>query len=183
VTTTSDDGPSTPDVSYPVAYFITWTCYGTWLHGDERGSVDRLQRAYGSPSVKPSRNRLLAARERLKGNPFALTAFARRSVDTAIRETAVRRGWTVVALNVRTNHVHAVVSGQTRPEAILQAFKAWSTRRLAQAGLVPDGQKVWTRHGSTRYLWTERGVQMACAYVSEGQGPSLIPNHPANSDD
>jgi hypothetical protein len=22
-------------------YLITFCCYGTWLHGDERGSVDR----------------------------------------------------------------------------------------------------------------------------------------------
>ena len=21
----------------PLAYFLTWTCYGTWLHGDEPG--------------------------------------------------------------------------------------------------------------------------------------------------
>jgi hypothetical protein len=23
--------------SDPLAYFITWTCYGTWLPGDDRG--------------------------------------------------------------------------------------------------------------------------------------------------
>ena len=28
-------------MSDPLAYFITFTCYGNWLHGDERGSVDR----------------------------------------------------------------------------------------------------------------------------------------------
>jgi len=26
----------------PLAYLITFRSYGTWLHGDERGSVDRF---------------------------------------------------------------------------------------------------------------------------------------------
>lgn len=26
----------------PVAYFISFRTYGTWLHGDKRGSMDRI---------------------------------------------------------------------------------------------------------------------------------------------
>jgi hypothetical protein len=26
-----------PDQADPIAYFLTWTTYGTWLPGDERG--------------------------------------------------------------------------------------------------------------------------------------------------
>jgi hypothetical protein len=33
----------------PLAYFITFRSYGSWLHGDERGSVDRSHNQYGSP--------------------------------------------------------------------------------------------------------------------------------------
>ncbi|MCA9109357.1 MAG: hypothetical protein KDA52_05390 [Planctomycetaceae bacterium] len=33
-------------MSEPLAFFLTWTTYGTWLPGDERGWVDdRLRRA------------------------------------------------------------------------------------------------------------------------------------------
>src|SRR5438093_13756827 len=28
------------DTDLPLGYLITFRCYGTWLHGDERGSID-----------------------------------------------------------------------------------------------------------------------------------------------
>jgi hypothetical protein len=41
----------------PLAYFITFTCHGTWLHGDERGSVDRGHNAPGTPFLPPDEPR------------------------------------------------------------------------------------------------------------------------------
>lgn len=32
----------------PLAYFISITCYGTWLHGDQRGSIDRRHNLHGT---------------------------------------------------------------------------------------------------------------------------------------
>ncbi len=29
------------DTDIPLAYLITFRCYGTWLHEDERGATDR----------------------------------------------------------------------------------------------------------------------------------------------
>ena len=77
-------------------------------------------------------------------------------------------------MNVRTNHVHAVLSGDEAPESMLTALKAWATRRLAEAALIERGTKVWTRGGSTPYLWTPDDVAAAAWYVSEGQGPNLV---------
>jgi hypothetical protein len=37
--------------SDPSAYLLTWTCHGTWLHGDERGSVDEQHNRYGRPML------------------------------------------------------------------------------------------------------------------------------------
>ncbi|MGH9840991.1 MAG: hypothetical protein ACREEM_19730 [Blastocatellia bacterium] len=37
------------DSRIPLAYLITFRCYGTWLHGDERGSVDRDHNIYRTP--------------------------------------------------------------------------------------------------------------------------------------
>jgi len=42
------------DTDIPLAYLITFRCYGTWLHGDERGSVDRFHNQYQSPSAAPN---------------------------------------------------------------------------------------------------------------------------------
>ena len=34
------------DTDTPLAYFISFRTYGTWLHGDERGSIDRFHNRY-----------------------------------------------------------------------------------------------------------------------------------------
>ena len=39
--------------SYPLAYLLTFTCYGTRLHGDTRGTVDRNNNRYGMPFLSP----------------------------------------------------------------------------------------------------------------------------------
>ena len=38
----------------PLAYFITFTAYGTWLPGDERGFVHRTANAWSAPPLSPS---------------------------------------------------------------------------------------------------------------------------------
>jgi hypothetical protein len=44
----SDDPPFVSSDG-PLAYLITFPTYGTWLHGDERGSVDRDHNLPGTP--------------------------------------------------------------------------------------------------------------------------------------
>jgi hypothetical protein len=38
-----------------LAYLITFRSYGTWLHGDNRGSVDRFHNRFGEPYL-PTNN-------------------------------------------------------------------------------------------------------------------------------
>jgi len=75
------------------------------------------------------------------------------------------------ALAVRTNHVHVVVccGEHTSPEAAMEQFKAWSTRRLREAKVTETDQAVWTSHGSTRWINHQPGLDAAIAYVSTGQ--------------
>jgi len=39
------------DTDTPLAYFLSFRSYGTWLHGDKRGSVDRFHNKYGTPRL------------------------------------------------------------------------------------------------------------------------------------
>jgi REP element-mobilizing transposase RayT len=154
---------------YPLAYLVTFRCYGTWLHGDARGSVDRDHNSHGAPLAPPD-ERLLARRaSMLKGEAVILDAVQRAVVEQTLREVSAHHGWVLYAINVRTNHVHAVVSAPCAPERILNAWKSWSTRRLREAGLVSQSQPLWSRHGSTRYLWTKESLTNACVYVEQGQ--------------
>ncbi len=93
----------------------------------------------------------------------------RAAVDRGIRGVCTRRSWQIHALNVRTNHVHVVLSAPERPEVVLGALKASGTRSLRKEGLVGPGVRVWTDHGSTRYLWQEQHVESACIYTMEFQ--------------
>src|SRR6059058_6029906 len=96
------------DTDLPLAYLITFRCYGTWLHGDERGSIDRLHNRYKSPYISPNERRRQYNVGKLKGEPVILDAARREAVEAAVRETCDSRNWLLRALNVRTNHVHVV---------------------------------------------------------------------------
>lgn len=69
--------------------------------------------------------------------------------------------------------MHIVIAANNKPELIMNAFKSYATRRLCEQGLTCADEKVWSRHGSTRYLWTEEHVEMAANYVVNGQGGEL----------
>jgi REP element-mobilizing transposase RayT len=91
----------------------------------------------------------------------------------AIREVAATRDWDLKALNVRTNHVHAVVDASATPEGVMNDFKVWATQRLRSERISEPNRTVWSRHGSTIWLWTQRDLEAACAYVLDGQGEDL----------
>ena len=161
------------DNEFPLAYLISFRTYGTWLHGDERGSVNRKQNNYGTPHIAPNPRLQKAERKLLKHPPVTLDGYQRPVVEKAIREVCEHRGYKLLAINVRTNHVHTVVSAQIKPEPILQAFQAYATRKPREAGLLARDVKPWSRHGSTPYLWKEKHVERAIDYVLNGQGDKL----------
>ncbi|MFH1108023.1 MAG: hypothetical protein V1790_02330 [Planctomycetota bacterium] len=160
-------------MSDPLAYLLTWTCYGTWLHGDDRGSVDDEHRTPGAPFLPPDAIRNRAEIKQLRHPPVELKGPARQIVADTIRAHRERRNWDLLALNVRTNHVHAVLACGLHADGALRELKAWTTRRLREAGYVPREAPVWTHHGSTRYLWKQRSVNAAVEYVAEHQGHDL----------
>jgi REP element-mobilizing transposase RayT len=162
------------DREFPLAYLITFRTYGTWLHGDERLSVDlRGQNAYGSPYVERNKQLSDLMKENMPGPPFILEASHRKYVDEAIREVCLYKNFALKAINLRTNHVHSVVSAGSKPEPIATAFKSYATRRLRKEGLVGPDVKVWSRGESTRYLWKQEFVERAIDHVINGQGDEL----------
>jgi REP element-mobilizing transposase RayT len=162
------------DTDIPLAYFISFRTYGTWLHGDKRGSIDRFHNRYRSPYIPPNKNWRDHNQQQLKGKPLILRARHRKSVEAAIRETCDVRNWQLQATNVRTNHVHTVVSaGLKKPGIVLNAFKANATRQLRQEGLWPHSFSPWADKGSKRRLWNERSVAKAIDYVLNDQGDDL----------
>ena len=155
----------------PLAYFLTWTCYGTWLHGDERGSVDREHRGPGLAFASTVKSRVAHHEAKLKSPALTLTPEARVIVESAIRDHCDYRDWNLFAINARTNHVHVVVAcgDNITPEKVMTQFKAWATRRLHEKGLYKQSSKVWTQHGSTRRINDHPNLEKAVHYVTHCQ--------------
>jgi len=162
------------DRDIPLAFLITFRCYGTWLHGDARGSINRFRNIYETSYLPKEKRWLATNRHRLKGEPVTLNAEQRKCVEKAIRETCEIRGWGFKAINVRTNHIHTVVStGLPAPRIPLNAFKANATRMMRANRLWQNDRSPWSDKGSTRYLWNEQSVALAIDYVINGQGSEL----------
>lgn len=162
------------DTDTPLAYLITVRTYGTWLHGDERGSVDRFMNKFGAPRIPRRDARHEYNRSIMKGEPVILDASRRQAVEDAIKEVCVHREWEMFAVNVRTNHFHVVsVTPGLKPSRALNAFKAYATRKMRERGLWLSDRTPWADKGSERWLWTEVSVANACHYVRYGQGCDL----------
>lgn len=163
------------DNEFPLGYLITVRTYGTWLHGDVRGSVDRHgKNIYGAPRIGKNENLRDLMDEEMKGEPFMLSREQISVVDIEIRKVCARRDYLLRALNVRTNHFHAVVSAQKKPELIANAFKSNATRALRDKELVSPDANIWSRGRSRRYLWKPNQLAGAINYTLNRQGPDLL---------
>ena len=162
------------DTDTPLAYLITVRTYGTWLHGDERGSVDRFMNKYGSPQIPRRDFRHNYNRSVMKGDAVILNAQQRNAVEEAIREVCMHSRWQLLAVNVRTNHFHAVaLTPDLKPDKVLNAFKAYATRKMRANDCWTSDRTPWVDKGSGRWLWNETSVARACDYVINGQGCDL----------
>jgi REP element-mobilizing transposase RayT len=151
-------------------YFITFVFYGTHLHGDESGIVDRKHDVFGSPFAEASPQRRDVKREQMAQPPYHMDQARRATVLGALREVCQHRRWNLLAAHVRTNHVHVVVETDIRPEMIMNTLKSYASRSLNLQGSDGPDRKRWARHGSTRWLWKDDDVQEAIRYAISGQG-------------
>ena len=143
------------------------------MHGDDTGSVDPRHNLPGTPLVQPDTMRAGVERQKMDQPPFLLDAQSRAAVLDALHEVCTNRGWNLFAAHVRTNHVHAVVEAGVLPEKVMNAFKAYSSRRLNRASRCEIARKRWSRHGSTRWLWNDRDVRAGLRYVVDEQGEPM----------
>jgi REP element-mobilizing transposase RayT len=148
----------------PLAYFLTWSSYGTWLPGDDRGWNRKDE-----PDPQPPNSFIVEmAESRMKETEFRLSTSDRDIVEATIRKHCEIRNWPLHAVNPRTNHVHVVVTARGyRPETVRDQFKAWCTRKLKAVHATRT--QFWTEGGSRRWINTEDDLAAAVAYVLEAQ--------------
>ena len=148
----------------PIAYFITWTTYGTWLPGDDRGWWRKGDGERHDP------NELVQAvsKSEMKEPGFFMTTGDRLIVESTISRHCEIRSWTLHAKNARSNHVHVVVTAsEYAPETVRDQLKAWSTRKLQPRH--PSRERFWTEGASGRWINHESDLEAAIIYTNDAQ--------------
>ncbi len=157
-------------------WLITWTTYGTWLPGDQRGFVsfvrdnDGAQIIHNEPKTaydhdNPALKNTMQSR--MKGKAIWLSQDQAVVVMNQIQETTQFREWQLSAVAVMSNHVHLVVGvpGDPEPESILHSYKSYASRALNKEWKKPINGSWWTKSGSTRKLPDNIAVKNAVEYV------------------
>ena len=155
-------------------YLLTWTTYGTWLRGDERGFVGPLlenggyvvHNRRGTPYSAGSPALVARPRRLMECGEVVLNGESARVVASACEEVCTANAIDLRTGAVMRSHVHLVVrSGGLEGARLLQLFKGVASRRLGQARGEQSPKSWWTRHGSRRLLTNEASVEGAVRYV------------------
>src|SRR5262249_30042120 len=141
--------PSEPPMPDPLAFFLTWTTYGTWLPGDDRGWVER-----GKGHQLPDSMLKHEAEARMIEDACVLDDEQRRIVEMTIVKHCAIRSWELHAVNCRTNHVHVVVSANQAPKDVREQLMAWCTRKLKEFERARSADPAAAVREN---WWTERG--------------------------
>lgn len=156
----------------PIAYFITWANYGTWLPGDQRGWILR-----GRGVKPPDPVREMEAQAILTADACILDEKQRRCVEKTISKHCKIRKWTLHAVNCRTSHVHVVVSAKAEPNIVREQFKAWATRnlkeldrsRLEKGEVTEIRDNWWAERGWNDFIDDDESLTAAIEYVRDCQ--------------
>jgi len=158
------------DGDAPLAYFITWTVYGTFLQGDPRG-WNRRRQGYQPPLPRLVQWR----RERLKFALLLLNGDHQAAVAAEIRRMADFRGWQLWAARVQANHVHvAVAANGFVGSKVRDQLKANCTRVLRASWPQFADRPVWTTGGDWHCLNSEDELERVVLYIDEAQDRKML---------
>jgi len=166
-------------------WLLTWTTYGTWLPGDQRGFVGDTRDEAGAkqlhnvPGTPVDSNMPLLkahARRIMRGPPIYLARDPAQALLDQFGETARYRGWLLLAVGIMANHIHLVVGvpGDPDPSDLLGDFKSYGSRALSRRWGKPISNTWWTESGSKRKLRDEQAVRSAIQYVRHQEYPLVI---------
>ena len=142
-----------------LGYMLTWTTYGTWLQGDKRGFVKNGKILEASTELEQDNKR------RQSSDKVSLTREQREIVKNSILREAEKIRENVLAISVRSNHVHAVIEGGGKPvNTVMNRFKTAAYCAMRELGFKG---KVWTSGRDNRFCFNEGELKARVNYVSK----------------
>jgi REP element-mobilizing transposase RayT len=166
-------------------WLLTWTTYGTWLPGDDRGFVSNVDDGHGqakrwnqvgSETSAKQRGLQLHARSNMSGDVIYLNSEFAQPLLEQFQETAKHRGWKLLAVAIMANHIHLLVTVDDDPEPydILGDFKSYGSRKLNRLVGKPKSGTWWTENGSTRKKSTIEAIEASVQYILQQEYPLLL---------
>jgi len=141
---------------------ITWTTYGTWLQGDERGYVK-------NGKIYPANANLLQSNKNLQmQDEIQLSKVQQKVVREAILNEAKVQGQHILAISVNATHVHIVAEYISQPISMIVAYYK-KAARLALKAMGHNG-KLWTKGYDKRFCFDQETLQWRIKYV-QNQDP------------
>jgi len=146
-------------VAKTLGYMITFTTYGTWLQGDERGYVKNGRIMPGDETLKQT-NEQLRPQEAV-----VLSKGQQQIVRDAIITEAQLQNQRILAMSANATHVHIVAEYNSQPiDNIVAYYK--KTARLALKDTGYEG-KVWTKRYDKRFCFDQETLQRRIKYVQQ----------------
>ena len=154
----------------PLAYFDTWTVYGTHLQGAATG-----WRKHGKGDMRPEPLMEAWRADRLKHPIRLLDGECRAIVESMIGKHCLFRSWHLWVANARSNHVHVVVTANShRGDIVRDQLKANSTKALREHNEIFRDRPVWSVGGDWRCVNTEDELQRVVEYVRDAQDRKFL---------
>ncbi len=149
----------------PIAYFITWTVYGTHLQGAATG-----WRKYGRGEMAPKPRLESWRAQRLKYSIQLLDDDCRSVVESTVGKHCDIRSWHLWIVNARTNHVHVVVTANShRGDIVRDQLKANCTNSLRDRYMIFHDRPIWTVGGDWQCINSEDELHCVIEYVRDAQ--------------
>lgn len=139
-------------MSRPLGYFLSWGTYGTRLHGDPRGTVDRTETGHRDPILGPHEERWEYERGKMNFPPVILTREHRLFAESAIPEICERGMWKYQTCAVAPDHVHVILTSEHEPKTIRRILKRWLGQSLSEKWPLDEGATWWAECGSIKWL-------------------------------
>jgi REP element-mobilizing transposase RayT len=140
-----------------LGYMVTWTTYGTWLRGDERGWRE-------NGTIYEAEQHLKEFDEsQMKGEAKKLNNREKAIVKEAICRKAQAMGQKIFAILVWSNHIHVVVGYDERKiEETVLIYKNTATAALKKNGITG---KIWGGGYDKKFCFDEKSLRNRIAYV------------------
>lgn len=138
---------------------VTWTTYGTWLQGGEKGFVKNGNVRGENIAIKKD------CENKLKHKPVRLGRREKEIVRNAVIEAAKKFKQKILALAVYSNHVHIVCEYVDVPINIVVGYY----KNAGRVALQKDGfeGRVWTKGFDKRFCFSDKDLRARVDYVNE----------------